>query len=41
TMNYDGKTKRRGRTQGKTSKYKKAIVKLTEESADINFFQGM
>ncbi|ONI46776.1 MAG: 50S ribosomal protein L23 [Candidatus Epulonipiscioides saccharophilum] len=41
TMNYDGKTKRRGRTQGKTSKYKKAIVKLTEASVDINFFQGM
>ncbi|WP_010167352.1 50S ribosomal protein L23 [Candidatus Epulonipiscium viviparus] len=41
TMNYDGKTKRRGRTQGKTSKYKKAIVKLTESSVDINFFQGM
>ncbi len=41
TMNYDGKTKRRGRTVGKTSKYKKAIVKLTESSKDIDFFQGM
>ncbi len=41
TMNYDGKTKRRGRTVGKTSKYKKAIVKLTAESKDIDFFQGM
>lgn len=41
TMNYDGKTKRRGRTQGKTSKYKKAIVKLTEASKDIDFFQGV
>ncbi|OOB78037.1 MAG: 50S ribosomal protein L23 [Epulopiscium sp. Nele67-Bin001] len=41
TMNYDGKTKRRGRTSGKTSKYKKAIVKLTVESTDIDFFQGM
>ncbi len=41
TMNYDGKTKRRGRTAGKTSKYKKAIVKLTEGSTDIDFFQGM
>ena len=40
-MNYDGKTKRRGRTVGKTNKYKKAIVKLTEESKDIDFFQGM
>ena len=26
TMNCDGKTRRRGRTQGKTAKYKKAIV---------------
>ncbi|MGL4362176.1 MAG: 50S ribosomal protein L23 [Cellulosilyticaceae bacterium] len=41
TMNYDGKTKRRGKAVGKTSKYKKAIVKLTEESKDIDFFQGM
>ena len=41
TMNYDGKTKRRGRTEGKTNKYKKAIVKLTAESKDIDFFQGM
>ena len=41
TMNYDGKTKRRGRTVGKTTKYKKAIVKLTEASKDIDFFQGM
>ncbi len=41
TMNYDGKVKRRGRTAGKTSKYKKAIVKLTAESTDIDFFQGM
>lgn len=41
TMNYDGKTKRRGRTSGKTTKYKKAIVKLTAESKDIDFFQGM
>ncbi|OOB79126.1 MAG: 50S ribosomal protein L23 [Epulopiscium sp. Nuni2H_MBin003] len=41
TMNYDGKTKRRGKTTGKTSKYKKAIVKLTQDSVDIDFFQGM
>ncbi|OON97447.1 MAG: 50S ribosomal protein L23 [Epulopiscium sp. Nele67-Bin005] len=41
TMNYDGKIKRRGKTQGRTSKYKKAIVKLTEESKEIDFFQGM
>ena len=41
TANYDGKTKRRGRTVGKTNAYKKAIVKLTAESKDIDFFQGM
>ncbi len=41
TMNNDGKTKRRGRTEGKTSKTKKAIVKLTDESADIEIFAGL
>ena len=41
TMNLDGKTKRRGMTYGKTAKTKKAIVKLTEESADIEIFEGL
>ncbi|PHV71331.1 50S ribosomal protein L23 [Sporanaerobium hydrogeniformans] len=41
TANFDGKTKRRGKTVGKTNDYKKAIVKLTQESKDIDFFQGM
>lgn len=41
TMNYDGKTKRRGNTSGKTSKTKKAIVQLTTESADIELFEGL
>lgn len=41
TMNMDGKTKRRGRTSGKTAKTKKAIVQLTAESADIEIFQGL
>jgi large subunit ribosomal protein L23 len=41
TANYDGKTKRRGRTVGKTNAYKKAIVKLADSSKDIDFFQGM
>lgn len=41
TMNMNGKTKRRGVTLGKTAKYKKAIVKLTEDSKDIEFFAGM
>ncbi len=40
TMNNDGKTKRRGMTFGKTAKTKKAIVQLTEESADIEIFEG-
>lgn len=41
TMNYDGKIKRRGRTVGRTAKYKKAIVKLTQNSKDIEIFEGM
>ena len=41
TMNYDGKPKRRGMIWGKTPKYKKAIVKLTEASKEIEIFQGM
>lgn len=41
TMNSDGKTKRRGMTFGKTAKTKKAIVQLTEESADIEIFEGL
>ncbi|MBC2576384.1 50S ribosomal protein L23 [Peptostreptococcus canis] len=40
-MNYDGKTKRMGRNVGKTSSFKKAVVKLTEGSKDIEFFTGM
>ena len=41
TMNFDGKTKRRGMTFGKTAKTKKAIVQLTEDSAEIEIFQGL
>ena len=41
TMNLDGKTKRRGMTFGKTDKTKKAIVKLTEDSKEIEVFQGL
>ncbi len=41
TMNYSGKTKRRGMIYGKTAKRKKAIVQLTDESKDIEIFQGM
>ena len=41
TMNYDGKTKRRGMVYGLTSKTKKAVVQLTAESADIELFEGL
>lgn len=41
TMNYAGKPKRRGMIWGKTAKRKKAIVKLTADSKDIEIFQGM
>ncbi|MCQ2499839.1 MAG: 50S ribosomal protein L23 [Lachnospiraceae bacterium] len=41
TMNMDGKTKRRGMTFGKTAKTKKAIVALTEDSKDIEIFEGL
>jgi large subunit ribosomal protein L23 len=41
TMNLDGKSRRRGNTVGKTAKRKKAIVQLTEDSADIEIFQGL
>ena len=41
TMNYKGKPKRRGNIVGKTAKKKKAIVKLTEDSNDIEIFTGL
>ena len=41
TMNLDGKNRRRGMVVGKTAKTKKAIVQLTEDSADIEIFQGL
>ena len=41
TMNYYGKTKRRGLVYGKTAKTKKAIVWLTEDSKDIEIFAGL
>ncbi len=41
TMNLEGKTRRRGMTFGKTAKTKKAIVKLTEDSKEIELFQGL
>ncbi len=41
TMNIQGKTKRRGMTVGKTAKTKKAIVKLTADSKEIEVFSGL
>ena len=41
TMNLDCKKKRRGMVVGKTAKTKKAIVALTEESKDIEIFEGL
>ena len=37
TLNYDGKTKRMGRYEGKTNRRRKAIVKLAEGNS-INYF---
>ena len=39
--NYDGKVKRMGRNEGRRSSFKKAFVKLTEDSKPIEFFEGM
>ena len=41
TMNLEGKNKRRGMTFGKTAKTKKAVVQLTEDSKDIEIFEGL
>lgn len=41
TMNIAGKQKRRGRFVGLTAKQKKAIVKLTADSKEIEIFTGL
>ncbi|MHC6178379.1 50S ribosomal protein L23 [Clostridium sp. JNZ X4-2] len=41
TARYVGKQKRVGVHIGKRPDYKKAIVKLTEDSKTIEFFEGM
>ena len=41
TMHSVGKKKRRGRVEGMTAKTKKAIVQLTEDSKDIEIFEGL
>ena len=40
-MNVRGKKKRMGRNVGMTAASKKAIVTLTEDSKEIEFFQGL
>ncbi|MCI8538731.1 MAG: 50S ribosomal protein L23 [Oscillospiraceae bacterium] len=42
TLNMDGKKKRLGaQPQGRRPHWKKAVVKLTEDSKTIEFFEGM
>ncbi len=41
TMNYKGKYKRQGRSEGYTSSYKKAVVQLTSDSKGIEFFNSL
>jgi len=41
TMNIQGKKRRRGMVVGRTAAAKKAIVQLTEDSADIEIFSGL
>lgn len=41
TMNYSGKLKRMGRTEGKRPDWKKAVVTLSADSKEIKFFEGM
>ena len=41
TLNLIGKKKRRGYIKGVTASKKKAIVQLTEDSKDIELFEGL
>lgn len=41
TINMKGKKKRVGLNVGKTPDWKKAIVTLTEDSKEIEFFEGL
>ena len=40
-INMDGKLKRMGRTQGRRAAYKNAIVTLSPDSKEIEFFQSL
>lgn len=41
TLNVRGRLRRQGRSQGYTPSWKKAVVTLTEDSKNIEFFEGM
>jgi large subunit ribosomal protein L23 len=41
TMHVRGQMRRQGKSEGYTQSWKKAIVKLTDESKTIEFFEGM
>ncbi|PWM28281.1 MAG: 50S ribosomal protein L23 [Clostridiales bacterium] len=41
TINMKSKPKRLGRSEGRTSEWKKAIVKLTPDSKTIEFFDSL
>lgn len=41
TLNVRGHLRRQGRTQGYTPSWKKAIVQVTPDSKNIEFFEGM
>ena len=41
TMNSEGKKRGRGMIVGRTASTKKAIVKLTADSKEIEIFQGL
>ena len=41
TMNKGGKDRRRGLVVGKTAATKRAVVTLTEDSKDIEIFEGL
>lgn len=41
TVSVRGKFRRQGRNEGYTKSWKKAVVTLTEDSKNIEFFEGM
>lgn len=41
TLNVRGRKRRRGKTVGYTPSWKKAVIKLKENSKGIEFFDGM